>query len=1064
MIYFKKTFNWVLITLFYLSFNIQAQPAIDFIHNEETNFYKLKNKFSEYWENPIYQEGKGWKKYKRWEYFWQTRVKPDGTFPSAIEMINELNEFKKETPNTQADKKWTNIGPVGNPDRSNSGIGRVNVIRLNPNRHKEIWLGSASGGVWRSNDFGQSWEVFKFTESLSMGISDIAFSQSNSNVTYVATGDADGMGASYSTYSAGILKTTDNGIHWEFTDFQYELSTGKIVAALLVHPEDENTVIAATSGGIYKTTDGGKSWRVKTQDNGYYRALTQNPDKPGTVLAATYSSGGNTALYRTTDFGDTWTKVKEFSGVSRVAIDFSDGDGQYAYALATGGTYFHSFYKSTDAGKTWVMTASINNTANMLGFSQGTGSDRTYGQGWYDLAIAVSPFDANVVYTGGINIWRTTDGGKSFEMVSHWTGGYNKPYVHADIHFLDFDTYNGYLFSGNDGGIDYSDFPTSKWNNLNNGLAITQYYKIAVAGDQADFLYAGAQDNGTHQYYSTGWKSVYGGDGMDCVVDYTDYKRAIISLYYGSFFKTINGSSFYQVLSSDETNEQGAWVTPIMINPVNHNSYYAGYRNVWKSIDGGYAWNRISNINIGTLLNMAISKKDTNYIYVSSASVLAKSTDGGKTFKTISGAPSPIKGITIDANNPDRIWIAVGGFSSSNKVLMYDGSKWTNMTGNIPNVPVNCIIYQENSPDRLYIGTDFGVMYSDYNTGYWELYGSEMPSVIVSDLEIDYARNRLYAGSYGRGVWTTELNTCNEPQPNIIVNGKTNICEGETVELVADTKETNITWSTGEKGKSIIVSKSGIYSYQLPDVDDCPIRSTSVEIQVIPVPDLTIKPLGNYPVCKGDTINLKLAASFGFSSYKWSTGETERNITVTKPGAYSVVATTQSGCSVEAEFVVEIYDKPAKPTITRVSNTVLSSSPADAYQWYLDDAKILGDTNRTITIDKLGLYKVEVFNEFQCSNVSEPLKIISDVDGQLSGALSIYPNPTSGELTIDFGSRGIAKARIMITDLVGKLIYDNSFDTPNRRLIIDFGKYEPGIYLINIKTVNGVIVKKIIKQ
>jgi len=461
---------------------------------------------------------------------------------------------------------------------------------------------------------------------------------------------------------------------------------------------------------------------------------------------------------------------------------------------------------------------------------------------------------------------------------------------------------------------------------------------------------------------------------------------------------------------------------------------------------------------------LAISKKDTNYIYISSSSILAKSTDGGKTFKAISGAPAPIKGITVDENNPDRIWIAVGGFNLKNKVLMFDGNKWTNMTGNIPNVPVNCIVYQNNSPDRLYIGTDIGVMFSDYNSGHWELYGSGMPNVIVSDLEIDYVRNKLYAGTYGRGVWKTDLNTCNVEQPGIIVEGETTICEGKSVKLTADTDVKDIVWSTGETGKSIIVDKTGIYSYQLPDIGDCPVRSTSVSISVIPVPTLKIRPLGDFPVCNGDTMNLQLSASFGFSEYKWSTGETTRKITVTKPGKYSVIAKSKSGCDATAEFIVEIYEKPDKPVITRLSGTELLSSEADAYQWYLDNNELAGETNRSLIIKQLGIYNVQVFNEFECSNISDPLEIVTDVAENSINNFSIYPNPTNGKLTLDFGTRAFNGAKIIITDLLGKEVYRSTISGMNKRLDIDFGKQSAGIYLITVSTPDGVIVKKVIKK
>jgi photosystem II stability/assembly factor-like uncharacterized protein len=1059
-----KTASLLVIFFIAIVADIYAQPAIDFVKNENANFFRVREKYKEYLENNGIQDESIWKKFKRWEYFWETRILPDGSYPSAVNILKELSEFKKITPETQVDKHWTNIGPQKNPNTSQGGVGRVNVIRVKPDNENVIWLGAASGGVWHTNNGGLTWDVFDFTGALSIGISDIAFCASHPNVAYVATGDADGIGATYSTYSSGVIKTTDNGLTWDFTNIKFELSNGKIVAALAVHDNNPDIVLAATSLGIYKTTDGGKTWRLKTVTNGYFRALTQNIDNPDLVLATTYSNLGKAEIYRSTDFGNTWKSVQTLNGVRRAAIDFAESDADYVYVLGTSGSYFHSFWRSVDGGKTWKKTASIQNTPNILGRDKGTGGDRTVGQGWYDLAIAVSPGNEDEVFTGGINIWHTTDGGNTFSMVTHWTGRYHKPYVHADIHSLTFDLNTGKLYSGSDGGIDYSSSPEHDWINLNKGLAITQYYKIAVASDQPDFIYGGSQDNGTHQYNAGSWTRVYGGDGMDCVIDYNNYKRAIISMYYGSFFKTINGHSFYQVLSSSETHEQGAWVTPIMINPVNSKSFYAGYKNVWKSLNAGTDWHRISNLHIGTLLNMAISKKDTNVIYVSSSSTLSKSTDGGTTFKTISGTPSPIKGITVDANDPDRIWIAVGGFNKTNKVLMYDGANWVNVSGNTPNVPVNCIIYQENSPDRLYIGTDLGVMFTDYNSGYWEFYGSGMPNIIISDLEINYKRNKLYASSYGRGVWTTELNTCNVEQPGIIVDGKTTICEGNSVKLTADTDDDNIVWSTGEKTKSIFVDKPGIYSYSLPNINGCLVRSQSVNITVFKIPNLKIKPVGNFPICTGDEIDLSLSASFGFKSYLWSTGETSRKIAIDKPGDYSVVATTKDGCEISAKFKVEVYEKPQKPVVTRWSDTELISSPADAYQWYLDDNKLQNDTNRIFVIKQLGTYKVKIFNDFGCSNMSDPMDVVTDITVQNENGINIFPNPTTGKLTVDMSGSGFKIAHITITDLIGKNIYNKKIDGTTKLLNIDLSKHKAGIYIIEIFSNKRTLISRIIKR
>lgn len=1054
----------ILLSIFIFSFEVLTQPPYDFIKQEEHNFFNIQATYDEFQHGKESSGLKGWKQFRRWENFWQTRVKPDGTFPSGIEVISELEKFKGHTTALKPDRTWQQVGPFANPASTQSGIGRVNVIRFKPKTTSEIWIGSASGGVWHSKDKGKTWAVFDFTQSLSLGITDIAFSESEPNIVYVATGDANGLGAAYSTYSAGIIKTTDGGLTWDFTNLAWQLSQGNVVSGIVVHPNNPNIIIASTNTGIYKSTDGGDSWRIKTSTSEYFRNISMKPGDPDILVSSTYSNSGSTMIYRSSDNGESWQQVHTLNGVRRSVISFAQSEPSIVYLLGTSGSAFHSFLRSTNAGLTWTVQSSISTSPNILGLNLGEGTDRTYGQGWYDLSMDVYPADENTVYTGGINIWRTTDAGKTWNLVTHWVGGYQKPYVHADIHCLVFDLNTGFLYAGHDGGVDYSDFPTSKWYNLNKGLSITQYYKIAVANTNEDYIYSGSQDNGSHKFESPGWVKVYGGDGMDCAVDYTDPKRAIISLYYGQFFKTINGSNFYEVLNQTMTGENGAWVAPLEINPVNPKSYYAGYRNVWKSTDGGSKWVKISNINIGTLLNIAIGRSDTNYIYVASSSTLAFSSNGGATFTNINGAPSPIKGIAVDPLNSKRIWVAVGGFNRSNKVMMYDGEVWTNLTGNIPNVPVNCIIYQLDSPDRLFIGTDIGVMTSDYNSGVWQFFGSDMPNLIVSDIEINYKNNRLYAGTYGRGVWNIQIDNCNLPQPQILVEGKTELCADETVTLTAVVDSEDVIWSNGQIGKSIIVSESGLYSYSYLDKETgCQVRSNVITVTRYSVPNLRISTIGKFPVCEGDSIDLGLSASIGFGSYLWNNGETTRRISINKAGKYSVVAMTKDSCVATAEIDVQIQSNPSKPEITRWNSLELISSPAHYYQWYLNGQKLLNDTNRILIIKDVGTYTVEVFNEAGCSSISDEFSVLTGIPNSEHLGVSIYPNPTTGKIVLFFSSDVIGRKFISISNLIGISLFSTTIYS-EREYELDLSNYPQGIYFIRIQSADKTKLFKVLKE
>ncbi len=1046
-----------------------AQPAIEFKSTENLNFFDMKNNFNTYWTAPENKGKKGWKQFQRWEYFWKSRINLDGSFPNGIELWNEYQNYQnKFNQLTQGnDKIWSQTGPFKNPSDGNNqgGIGRINVVKIKPNAAKEIWIGSAAGGVWQSKDYGQSWKVFPFTQILSMGISDIAFSESNPNVAYVATGDCDGTGTTYSTYSVGVLKTTDGGQSWATTSFSFGPGNGKIVSKVVVLPSNPDLVIACTNDGIYKSIDGGKSWRNKVVQSAYFRDIKIKRDDPNIILASTYNGNGNAAIFRSEDAGETWVQTKVLAGITRTCIDFAYGNTDLVYLLCATGSYFHSIQVSADGGKTWAIKSSLSGgTPNIMGSGQGTGNDKYYGQAWYDLALAVSPADDEVLYAGGINIWGSSDGGTTWRMTTHWYGGYSKPYVHADIHYLTFDLEDGYLLCGSDGGLDYATNPENKWINLNKGLSISQMYRVASAQTYPGFAYTGCQDNGTFRVKDGVWSQAYGGDGMDCVVNQLDYNKAIVSMQNGDFLRTVNGSSFGEVLNSSITQENGGWITPIVMNPINPNTIYTGYTNVWRSVDGGSLWKKLGSLAIGTLQRLAISPADTNTIYASNGSSIMVTYNNGGLWQAISNIPGSVQQIEVDPNNAKRIFIVIGGFSEGKKVYEYNGTSWKNLSGNMPNFPVNTIVFQKNSPDRLYVGTDIGVFYSDYSSGYWEPYGLGMPTVICSDLKIDYKGGKLICGTYGRGLWSIDLNTCNLPQPDIQAPSQMRICEGDSVILTALT-DASVAWSTGETTKSIIVKTSGTYSFSIIGDGNCVVRSKAVILEKSVIPSLKISPIGKYPLCEGDSINLELSASLGFSSYQWSTGDSTRKIKVKLPGIYKVVTKTSTDCWAQYELEIKINPLPPKPIIDRLSSTELQSSFARTYQWYLNDTLLSSETKRNIIINTLGNYTVQITDSNSCPAKSDPIIITTDVnDPSFVTGISIHPNPTTGEATIAIANIGNSNFRYTVSDLLGIEILSSNGLINDQLFVLNLSEKPTGIYWIKIYINDQIIIRKLIKR
>jgi photosystem II stability/assembly factor-like uncharacterized protein len=1056
--------------IIFFGINLSAQnisPLINLDTKENPKFKDVKNAYEEYWKDIPMDQRKGWKQFKRWEYFWESRLLDDGSFPDANKIYNEMNKFRSDDKKNyiQAAKNWTLLGPTTiTGSTSQTGLGRINVVRFRPKSDKIIWIGAAGGGLWKSTNDGATWTNDPFFDFLSIGISDITFSESNPNIIYVATGDADGLGAGQSTYSIGIVKSTDGGITWKNTGLTYTL--GKyIISRILVNRTNPNIVIAATNNGIYKSTDGGDNWIIK-QGSAYFKDMEFSEDDDKIIVACTYGSwAGNSTIYHSSDQGETWKSVKPLTSCIRISLATAPSNEDVFYALAASTNRgFHSVLKSTDKGLTW--TTKSDKTKNLLGWNDG--SDMNRGQGEYDLTIAVNPGDENEIYTGGVNIWKSDNSGATWTQLTHWYGNYNKPTVHADIHDLQFNQQTGILYVGHDGGIDRTTNLGVSWKPIMDGLSITQFYKLSTAQTKDYFLYAGAQDNGTYRYEDGKWTYASGGDGMDCLVDYTDTKRAYVSTPYGDFNKTSNGSSFSNMVSSSNTGESGDWLAPITIDPKRPNILYTGFKSVWRSDNYGSSWRKYSTFSNGNVLKvLKVAPSDTNVMYAASTSSLWATYDAGKTWKSIgSTSISYYRDLTVDYNDPKRIFVVNGGFSDGSKIFEYDGTTWKNISTNLPNVPTNCIIFQKNSPDRLYVGTDVGVFYSDYGHANWEQYGDNVKNIVFTDLEIQENLKKLRGSTYGRGIWEIELIDCNLTEPIVKTIGETSFCNGDSVILESVNEQPNYKWSNGMEGKRIVIKESGTYALYFEDGLGCKSRSKGVTVVVTTPPALAVS-TGNAQLCPNGTLDL--SASFGFATYTWSTGATGRKITINKPGKYWVSGSTKEGCSITSkEIEVQLLPEPEKPMIIRYNAKQLISSQAKAYQWYCNDTLLAGFTERVCEIVKLGKFTVEITNDIGCKAKSDFINVVSDVndDFSINEYQRITPNPTSGIFNLEMKLRINTEFEMVISNPLGEKVYsvNGNYTGGEFTKSFDISHLANGLYIVQIKTKNDTFMERLIKQ
>ncbi|NOX86166.1 MAG: hypothetical protein GXO86_09420, partial [Chlorobi bacterium] len=723
-------------------------------------------------ENKVKDET--WEKFKRWEWYWETRVNPvSGAFPrtTAFDVYQQYLKTHSNTTN-QNSQPWISKGPVKSAG-GYAGLGRINSVAFSPVDTNVLYVGSAAGGVWKTTDGGSDWTPLgDFNKSL--GVSDIVVvNEGGDDIIYLATGDRD----HFDTRSVGVLKSTDGGQSWYTTGLQWEPRQGNVVFRLLIDPEDNSILYATTNNGLYKTTDAGQNWNII--NNLPFRDLEFQPGSNTRMYGASAQDG---AIYYSEDAGQTWTKAIDNADNRWTELAVTADSANVVYAVmanANGGLL--GIYRSKDAGQTYVL---VFNKLNLLGSGYGFDSG---GQGWYDLSIAVDPHDANKVFVGGINTWMSEDGGKSWKLSSYWKysfNGQNNDVVHADKHELVYQSSTNALFECNDGGIYKKDYG-KHWSYIGSGIIVSQIYRLGTSATVKGEVITGLQDNGTKLLSGNNWSDVLDGDGMESLIDYTDNNTQYGEYTNGQIYRTKDHWQSPGTKINSGLWGNAAWVTPYVINPINHKTLYVGYQDVFKSTDQGDNWVKLSYWGGETLQSIAVSASDTNYIYAATFNIIYKTADGGKTWSDITAnlPQAQITYVTIKDNDPNTVWVTMGGYNNLGVFETANGgNSWHNISSGLPAIPVNSITQNKlHGSTELFAGTDVGVFVRKGNSG-WQPFNSQLPNVVIDELEIHYDSLKsatLYAATYGRGLWSVDISheingSSNIPQ-NILLGKGWNI-------------------------------------------------------------------------------------------------------------------------------------------------------------------------------------------------------------------------------------------------------------------------------------------------
>lgn len=1011
------------------------------------NFYTIQENFYNHYgkrdETELQSEIAGedneeesyYNEFKRWEYLMESRTFPSGNLPDPSIALKEYDAYKIAHPEAFSTRSasWQSVGSANVPGNG-GGVGRVNVIRFDPNNSNIIYLGAAGGGVWKTTNGGTSWS--DVTSSIPVtSIADIAIDPSNSNNIYIATGDGYGYEATWQSdndfwggvYASGVLKSTDGGASWTATGLTYTQSNKEVVQRLIISPANPSILLAATRGGIYRTSDAGVSWTQVNANHCYDMEFN-------TADANTVYAGGNQDILKSTNGGVTWTIMKDnLCGSGRISIETSTANSLVIYALCESGT----LSRSADGGATWVTKASPSGAATFYGY--------------YDLVLECSDANADILLAGGLYVAKTINGGTSWQTISTYSPYTATNYVHADNHELEFlPGSTQTIFSGNDGGIFKSTNQGTAWTDLSSGLRIAQIYRLSTSATNPSIVYSGWQDNGSNRWDGTSYTQVYGADGMEALVDYTNSNIVFIETQYGSIYKSTNGGSSFSFVAPSS----GAWLTQYIMDPVDHNKMYAGYTSLYKSTNNGSNWSVLgSNLYAGDYATaIAVAPSNTNYIYTSSLGLIKKTTNGAAPFSDITaGLPVSSAGINyiaVSNTDPNNLWVVFSGYSSGNKVYhsINAGSTWTNVSGTLPNMPVNTIVYENGSANRVYIGTDIGVYYRDDNTTDWVYYNDGLANVMVHELEINYTSDKLVAATYGRGIYETDL-AGTAPTLTIATTafGVSSFCPGENISVAYTTSgaftagnifTAQLSNATGSFASptnigSVNATASGNISALIPSAAS----GAAYRIRVI----------GSNPSVTGtdNGSNLNIACPV-------PTNLTTTNITTTSAKLNWLPPSCSSAFQLSYKVSTASTWIKVFPSGATYSLTGLTANTK--YKWKI----------RTQCVSSAP----KVFSVFSAAKTftTSAVKTGGDVI-TITNTLDVFPNPLSNNATIQYVIGKTSAIQLELLDVQGKIVqelFSGIVDAGTYQASLQRNQLASGVYLLQMISEDGIVTKKVV--
>jgi photosystem II stability/assembly factor-like uncharacterized protein len=735
--------------------------------------------------------------------------------------------------------EFREIGPAVMGGR----IDDFGVVESNPNI---VYVGTASGGVWKTTNNGTTWEPVFDKESVST-IGDIAIAPSDPAVVWVGTGEPNNRQSS--SWGDGIYKSLDAGKTWQKMGLTATHHIGRIV----IHPRNPEVVYAAALGhlwgpnperGVYKTTDGGKTWNqvLKINDDTGVSDIAMDPESPDTLYAAAYErrrtpfgfngGGPDSAIYKTVDGGATWKKLvkglpyENGGDTGRIGLDIYRKDPNIVYAIVQhekGGTY-----RSEDKGETWKKMGDTNPRPS------------------YYSQIRIDPNNDLRIWELGAQMFYSEDGGKTFS--TQRVKG-----IHGDFHAMWIDPADSnHVITGSDGGIHWSYDNGRTWDFINT-IAIGQFYEVGLDNERPYKICGGLQDNGSwcgpsmsltrDGIINSDWTLMPGGDGFYARIDYAEPWIVYTESQDGHLSRRDEHTSQQREIMPEakagEPHYRFQWNSPVEVSAHDHKTIYYGGNYLFKSTDRGDSWTRLGgDLTTGvdrnklqifgktpdkstlsrhdgveeypTITTLSESPLTPNVLWVGTDDGNVQvSRDGGKTWKNVAlRVPGVPKGtyvtrvvaskyaegaafVTFDGHRTDDYNVYL--FQTSDY-----GETWKSIRNGIPDSAGSVHVVREHprSANLLFAGTEFGLWVSWDHGANWTALKNNFPTVPVDDIEIQAQQNDLVLATHGRSIWIFDDMTPIEKFDAGVANSDLTFFAPRTA-TVWDLRERR--WSAGQK-------------------------------------------------------------------------------------------------------------------------------------------------------------------------------------------------------------------------------------------------------------------------